>query len=415
MRKLLFLFLGFLSTTSASAQVAATLAQYEARFLSNNLQLLASQYNITAARAAVIQARIWDQPLLSGEINAVNPQDNRVFDAGRSGQKALAVQQLLYLGGKKKKEVEFARGNVALAELDYEQLLWQLRYEIRQRFYELYFNQQKVRILNRQLGSLDTLLTAYTTQNQKGNVALKDLVRLRSLELSFKNNLLDIQKDALAQEQTLQVLTGNEEQQIAEAAESYLTVQYGKTIPYTAAQLQEKALLQNPEYLIANTLVSNDELYLCWQQSLAVPDLTLGAAYDQRGGAFNNQVNLTFGIPVPLWNRNRGNIAAARARIGESSSLAQQKRLEIGARIAAALKTFRYQQAQLQQTLRSRADFETVYAGVLQNFQRGNLSLIEFTDFMESYNESTLFLAEIQKQFFLSGETLNYLTNEQVF
>ena len=415
MRSFLLFFCCLICGLTAGAQVASTLAQYEVRFQKSNLQLLASQYNISAARAAVIQARIWDQPLLSGEVNLINPQANRYFDAGRNGQKAFALQQLLYLGGKKKREIDFAKGNVALAELDYEQLLWELRFEIRQRFYELHFNQQKIQIINRQLGNLDTLLNSYSVQAQKGNVALKDVVRLQSLSLSFKNELLNIQKETLAQEEILRVLTGDEDEKLTAVSESYLQEQYSKIIPYTEVQLAQKALIQNPEYQIATTLVTNNELFLRWQQSLAVPDLTLGAAYDQRGGAFNNQVNLTFGIPVPLWNRNRGNIAAARARISESGTLAQQKQIEIQARIASAYKTFRYQQEQLQQTLRSRPDFEAVYAGVLQNFRRGNLSLIEFTDFMESYNESTLFLAETKKQFFLSGETLNHLTNEQVF
>ena len=63
--------------------------------------LLAEQYNIEASKAAVIQAKIWEQPFFSGEFNAINPQNNRVFDIGAKGQKALAIDQLIYLGGKR--------------------------------------------------------------------------------------------------------------------------------------------------------------------------------------------------------------------------------------------------------------------------------------------------------------------------
>lgn len=60
-------------------------------------------------------------------------------------------------------------------------------------------------------------------------------------------------------------------------------------------------------------------------------------------------------------------------------------------------------------------DFETVYEGVIQNFQKRNISLIEFTDFIESYNQSILYINEIKKQIVLSKETINYIANENIF
>ncbi|MDZ4667611.1 MAG: TolC family protein [bacterium] len=389
--------------------------QCENLFQKSNLSLLAQQYNVDASKAAVIQAKIWDRPYVSSELNLLNPPANKMFDVGSYGQKTLAIQQLIYLGGKKRKEVDFAKSNVGISELQFEQLLRNLRFELQQSFYQVYFNQKKANSLKSQLANLDSLINTYSVQAEKGNVPLKDVVRLQSLSLFFKNELLDIQKDIFVQQENLKILTNTSENINALVSEDSLNQKYLKPILQVEEQLQKKALQKNPEYLTALKIMESNDLMLKWQKSLATPDITVGANYDQRGGAFNNQVNLTFGIPLPLWNTNRGNIKMAAAQLGQTKMLKEQKVLEINSKVSTAYNTFIYQQNQYQQSVSIFQNFEKVYRGILQNFQKRNITMIEFTDFMESYNQSILFLNEIKKQVIINGENLNYLTNEKVF
>jgi cobalt-zinc-cadmium efflux system outer membrane protein len=184
---------------------------------------------------------------------------------------------------------------------------------------------------------------------------------------------------------------------------------------YLEAQLQEKALEKNPEYLTALKIIESNDLMLKWQKSLSIPDITLGANYDQRSGAFNNEVNLTFGIPLPFWNKNKGNIKIAEAELNQNKLLKQQKELEVKSKISTAYNNFLFQQKHYEQSISSFQNFEIVYQGILQNFQKRNVTMIEFTDFMESYNQSVLFINDIKNQVIISGETLNYLTNDNVF
>jgi len=414
MRYLLLLICAFWAEPNFS-QTALSLEQCENLFQKSNLSLLAQQYNVDASKAAVIQAKIWDRPYVSSELNLLNPPANKMFDVGSYGQKTLAIQQLIYLGGKKRKEVDFAKSNVGISELQFEQLLRNLRFELQQSFYQVYFNQKKANSLKSQLANLDSLINTYSVQAEKGNVPLKDVVRLQSLSLFFKNELLDIQKDIFVQQENLKILTNTSENINALVSEDSLNQKYLKPILQVEEQLQKKALQKNPEYLTALKIMESNDLMLKWQKSLATPDITVGANYDQRGGAFNNQVNLTFGIPLPLWNTNRGNIKMAAAQLGQTKMLKEQKVLEINSKVSTAYNTFIYQQNQYQQSVSIFQNFEKVYRGILQNFQKRNITMIEFTDFMESYNQSILFLNEIKKQVIINGENLNYLTNEKVF
>jgi hypothetical protein len=117
-----------------------TLADCAKQFEENNLQLLAQRYNIESSKALAIQAKIWENPVLKGELNMVNPKPNRYFDVCTAGQKAFEIDQLIYLGGKKKKESLWALKNVELAELEFSSLLANLKFQLCSSFYDLYFS-----------------------------------------------------------------------------------------------------------------------------------------------------------------------------------------------------------------------------------------------------------------------------------
>lgn len=414
MRRYLFVIFTIYSWAT-HAQSRLTLEQCEALFQKNNLSLLAEQYNITASEAATIQAAIWDLPVASGELNLINPSARKVVDIGTNGQKALAVQQLIYLGGKKKNEVEFAKSNVELAKIQYEQLVRNLRFELQKSFFEMYFNQKKLQIIRTQLTNLDSLVTAYAAQAQKGNVPLKDLVRLQSLSIAFKNDLLTIQQENYSQQESLKLLTNTSENIIAIANDQILDDKLTNGLRFTENDLNRLNFEQNPDYRFTTQLIENNELMLKWQKSLTKPDLTLGLSYDQRGGAFANQTNLTVGMPIPFWNRNKGNIKVAEAQLEQSKIVKEQKVFELKTKILLEMQNYNYQWQQYQEATNASKNFELVNNGVLRNFLNRNLSLIEFTDFMESYNQSLQFITQLKKQIIISGEQLNFLTNENIF
>lgn len=414
LKKLTFFLL--ITTQTAFSQQNLSLQQCEDRFVKNNLLLLAEQYNLDIAKANVIQAKIWDLPVVSGEINAINPPDRRVLDIGAKGQKALAVQQLLYLGKKKQNEVEFAKSTIGIAELQFEQLLKNLRFELHQSFYSIYFNQQKITNINKQVASVDTLVKSYAIQAQRGNWPLRDVVRLQSLSFELKNDVMIAQKEINDEQESLKILTSSQENISPIVEEQALSSYFNKNnLPVTEALLN-MALEKNPDYLSFQKIIESNELMIKWQKSLAKPDLTVGTSYDQRGGAFGNQVNFTFGIPLNLWNRNKGNIKIAEAELDKSKRLQDQKIVELRSQIANATQTWQQQRLQYAQITASGAEnLEVVYKGILQNFQKQNISLLEFTDFMESYNQSTLLLIEMRKQVILSGETINHIVNVNLF
>jgi len=406
----------FLYPALLSAQQRLTLAGCEELFLRNNLFLLASRYRIEASQAAVIQAHAWPNPYFTADLNAWNPDAKRAFDVGNAGQKEFAIEQLLFLGNKKKNEVELARANAQVAELEFSDLLRNLRFRLRESFYSVHFDLEKLGTTDRQIVQIDSLVQAYSAQAVRGNVSFKDLVRLQTLLLDLRNERMNIRESILDKQADLRVLL-NTEAEIIPLPDSADLLRYTSVTRINIDSLKNHALVSRPDLLAAAKNTEAGEWNLKWQRSLRVPDLTIGAAYDQRGGAFNNQLNLRAGIPLPLWNHNKGGIRMAQAQLKQLGAEQQQLGVEIRTGIA----------TQYAKWLESRSNFEAagaiynnygireVYNGMLGNFQSRNITILEFTDFMESYNRAILQYNDIYKTFIIDCEALSTLTNSNIF
>lgn len=397
-----------------SAQQQISLLECENAFQQNNLQLLAEQYSINMADADILQAKIWELPQMSGYINAYNPQDKRILDAGRA--KGFEVTQLIYMGGKKKNEIAFARSNKELAQLQFSQLLVELRTQLHTNYYNLYYEKLKLENTNKQLGYMNDLLKAYKVQSAKGNVSLKDEVRLQSIVIQLNNDKVNINKNLLEFEQNLKVLTGiteNIEPEISdEEAKQVLTAQpFGDD-----DELKRKAVENNADYLFILKLIDNSKLYAQWQKSLNVPDLNVGAEYDQASGTFNNEINLKVGIPIPLWKSNKGNVEKANYAIKQNQKNAEYQKLNLETKVQSAFQIWKTQYEQLSEIKATDlSNLDLVYDGMLKNFRNGNISLIEFTDFMESYRQTALQIYDMKNDLMESVIKLNQLVQTKIF
>ncbi|MBU4537013.1 MAG: TolC family protein [Weeksellaceae bacterium] len=401
-------------STLLSAQRQMSVADCETAFQKNNLHVLAAQYNIDMADADILQARIWELPQASLQFNAYNPEDQKVFDVKNA--KSAEISQLIYMGGKKKNEIAFAKSNKELAQLQFSQLLVKLKTQLRAQYYNLYYAQLKLESTQKQLAYMNDLLKAYKTQSVKGNVSLKDAVRLQSIVIQLSSDENTIQNDIIGLKQNLKVLTGTSDDFETEVSEEEAK-QILEAQPFADMDdLKRKALENNADYLYFLKLTENSKLYAQWQKSLNTPDLTLGAAWDQTGGTFKNEINLKVGIPLPLWKTNRGNIEKANFTISQNQKNAEYQKLNLETMVESSYQTWKNHYNQLSQIKTSDLDhLDQVYKGMLTNFRHGNVSLLEFTDFMESYRQTALQIYEMKKQIIFSAEQLNQLVQTKIY
>ncbi len=403
-----------LTSVFAYSQQRMTIEECEEAFRKNNLELLAQQYNINLADADIIQAKIWDLPEVTFQANAYNPEGKKFFDIGRS--KNATIQQLIYLGGKKKNEIEFAKSNKELAQLQFSQLLADLRSQMRETYYALYFEEKKLQSVDIQLRYMNDLLEAYRIQTQKGNTSLKDEVRLQSVVINLNNDKVTINNNILQQQQSMKVLTGINDTMLTGFADEEANKLMAMQPLMTVDEIKQKALDNNADYLFSLKTIDNNKTFLKWQKSLNVPDINVGGAWSQNGGTYNNEIDFTIGIPIPLWKKNKGNVVRAQVQIEQSQKTVEMKKQQLETQLDMAYQTWQNQYQQYF-TLKPQDmdNLEVVYQGILKNFRKGNVSLIEFTDFTDSYRQTILQLYEMKKQIMISAEEINHLTQSKIF
>lgn len=404
---------GFISLLLTGSQAIAqsdtlslNLQQTDRLFLEKNLQLLAGTLNVTSKKALEIQSRSYPNPQFSAELNLRDPDNDKWAHIGNSGEKAFAIEQLIVMGGKRKNEIELARQNTRQAELELAELLRHLKLQLRSSFYSIYFDELILKKYNAQLQVLDTIITSYDVQVAKGNISPKEAVRLKSVYLKLNNDKSELLQELQEQRKQIQLLlqTSSFVQPSADVAQWDEMTQL---LP--ADSLLSLALEHRPDWKLAELNADIAALNLKYQKSLAVPDLTLGANYDQRGGAFGNQVNMTAGIPLPLWNRNRGNIQSAHAGIRAADINLELQRSAIAAEVNQAWNDMNrsIQEYRKVRQLYS-SQFAEVFNGITDNFRKRNISILEFVDFFESYNESVAEVNRIRKQLVQSAEEVNF-------
>ena len=415
MRNYVLIFLLFASLMiHAQSDTSMTLKECEKIFLANNLNLLAAKFNIDESKAAVIQAKLWDNPSFQVGLNAYNPERKKFFDVGLNGEKAFSIQQLIILGGKRQKEVEMAKTNSQIAELEFTDLLRNLRIQLRQSYFETYYDNLSFQAVSSQMNNLDSLITSYKKQVDKGNISPKDLVRLQSLYLNFKQQKSDLYNNVIDNQNDLELLAGKKNI-FPKPSEVELGVYIKKELP-SIDSLQNTALEKRSDYLVTGKQVEASNWNLKLQKSQVVPDLNVGVGWDQRGSSFLNAATLSVGLPLPFWNRNQGNIkmASAQLKVANTNKLYQGEKVK--SEVALSYKKWKdaYENFELLTPLAIQ-NFKQVEEGVLINFKHGNMSLIEFTDFMESYNQTLMQYYKFSRTLVDSCEQLNFTTNSTIF
>jgi cobalt-zinc-cadmium efflux system outer membrane protein len=402
--------------SAANAQAPAdtlnlTIKQAEDLFVKNNLQLIIQRYNIDNASAQIITARLFPNPDFSfangihatGVPNAYNEQ-------------SFSVSQLFTTAGKRNKSIQLAKISVDQARFQFFDLLRTLKYTLRNDFYTIYFQEQSAKVYNQEINSLAKTLTVFKEQYTKGNVAEKEVLRIQSqlYTLQAEYNNLQVGIDTVQSE--LKILTKVNPASVIEPVVNYDLD--GKDIvsgmPYQ--RLLDSAYINRYDLRLAKVTVDYNNANLAVQKATAVPDISLSLNYDKLGSYGDNFISAGIGFSLPFFNRNQGGIKQARIAIDQSKIQLQNQQTQIESDLATNYKgALRLEKLYNSFDPHFKDDFNHLIQEVFKNYEKRNISLLEFLDFYDSYKTNTLQLNTLQLNRITSLEQLNFITGTPFF
>ena len=180
-RAILFFFIGIM-TGILQAQTL-TLKDAGQLFLKQNLSLIAARYDMDIAQAQVLQARLFENPVISLEQNVYNRLNGKYFDMGKDGESGVEIEQVISIAGQRSNRIRLEKVNKEMAGYQFQEIMRTLHSELNERFVETYF---LMAVYEKEITSLERLLAEMKLQQQKGNISLMEASRLEAMLLSLK-------------------------------------------------------------------------------------------------------------------------------------------------------------------------------------------------------------------------------------
>lgn len=393
-----------------------TLPEAERMFLDSNLQLLAQRYNIDAQQALVVQARLYPNPNFSVGHTLYSAQLRQFFPTGPNDETTFQLQQEILLAGKRNKAVRLAQANVELSQNQFFDLMRTLKYTLRTDFFQIYYQLQSTRVYDAEIKALTQIVNAFAREEGKGYISEKEVIRIRAQLYSFQAEYSDLINQINNTESELRlILQVKPNYFVAPAVD---TAAVGKLDPdqYALSTLIDSAYHNRTDLQIAKTNTKINQLNYNYQKALAVPDLSLSLGYDEAGSFLFGYYGIGASIDLPFFNRNQGNIKNAKSLISNTEATQHYAQVTVDENVATSLqKAFAQQRLYRSIDPKFSADFERLTGEVIKNYEKRNISILDFLDFYDSYKQNAVQLNTILFNRVSAFEDINFYTGTNFF
>ena len=411
MKRLLIIGLAFTVCDALYAEEdmpGLSLREAEKCFLEHNVQLTAQRYNVDRAQAQVVQARLFDNPVISLEQNVYNRLNGKYFDVGKEGEAAIEIEQEIPIARQRSKRIKLEEINREAAGYRFEEVLRTLRSELYRSFVDTYYQSRSVRVYDREITSVGKLLQAVREQEGKGNMSRMEVSRLELFLLSLRKERQEAEQQLVEMRGRLNLLLGAPAGQDRELVLDESILEKADLSAVSFADLSTM-LDSRPDVRAAEANVK-------LQRAMAAPEFSVRGMYDRARNFINDYFAIGVTCSVPIFNRNQGEIKSAKLELlqqGKEEEYAVDKaEMELYLachQLQKAVELYRAFDGRVEQ------DFEQLMEGVNENFYERNINMLEFIDYYQSYKEACLQCYALRRDVFGAMENLNTVVGRTIF
>lgn len=341
-----------------------------------NATLSAARRELQAVAGSILQAGLRPNPRVEAIIEDPRPE-NRLA--------AIYVNQLLELGGKRPARITAAerRRDVATAELN--AMRAEIRAAVLVAFFDVLVAQERLLLTQ---GLVELSQRATTTASKRvtaGKVSPVEETKARVAEASVRVERSQAATSLKMARKRLTAIWGNAAPRF-ERAEGQV-----EALPALPAQKDLTARLANaPGLARAQLEVNHRQALVEVERSLRIPDVTLSLGGRRNAGL--NQALFGVSMPIPIFNRNQGNILEALRRTDKARDELSGTEIRLHNEVAQALERLNVARQEieiLQQEILPGA--QSAYDAASKGFIMGKFSFLEVLD-----AQRTLFQAKSQ-------------------
>jgi cobalt-zinc-cadmium efflux system outer membrane protein len=184
------------------------------------------------------------------------------------------------------------------------------------------------------------------------------------------------------------------------------------TGPLNLQALLERARANNPELTRAEAEIDRARAQLNLQVSQAKPDWAVTFGYKRTMG-YNTLLG-GFIVPLPILNRNQGNIIQSEAEVESSQGAKQVALTSVESSVLAALATVRQRHAMIQDLQKGMVQRAEEFWRISEAaYQEGGVDILRLIDAQRVKNEARLLLTNTEMEYRISMAELESAVGEE--
>jgi cobalt-zinc-cadmium efflux system outer membrane protein len=332
---------GRAQSPAAEQKTTITLEELQQMALQSNPTFAQSAANIQAAEGRKKQSGLYPNPTLGYQGEQIRG------GSFRGGEQGFFVQQDIVLGGKLGLNRKIFDQELKQAETEAEEQKLRVVTNVRMSYIQALAAQQTLE-LRQNLSKLAN--DAVETSHQLANVGQADAPDVLTSEVEAQQAQLAVTMAEQNQQRVwkaLAAVVGNLRLPLMK-----LEGKLEDTPPVNTDELVEKIVNESPAVRIAELGVKRAEAALVREKREPIPDLQLRGGMEQNrellsaasGKAVGLQGFADVGVRIPIFNRNQGNIATAKADAERAKREVERVRLLLRERAASVVQTYTFSQ-----------------------------------------------------------------------
>ena len=324
----------------AAERKTITLEELQQMALQNNPTFAQAAANIQAAEGRKKQSGLYPNPTVGYQGEQIRG------GAFHGGEEGFFVQQDIVLGGKLGLNRKIFDQELKQAEAEADEQKLRVVANVRMSYIEALAAQQTLE-LRRNLSKLAE--DAVETSHQLANVGQADAPDVLESEVEAQQAQLAVTMAEQNQHRVwkaLAAVVGNPRLPLMQVEGKLEDIP-----PVNADEVVEKIVNESPAVRIAELGVKRAEAALARAKREPIPDLQLRAGMQQNGELLSDgrsvglQGFADVGVRIPIFNRNQGNIATARADAERARREVERVKLVLRERSASVVQNYTFSQA----------------------------------------------------------------------
>ena len=394
-----------------------TIEQAVQEALQNNPILLAERLGVPVAETAVITARLRPNPVLSASSDHLDWLGTGYSAANGAGpvETALRIDFPFERGHKREYRVDTAGYVRKIAEARVADSVRRLRLDVTLASIDVIAAKARLELANDNLKSLEGIVQLNETRLKGGAIPPIELTRSRVAMLQFRSNVKTAELALSTSRIRLQTLLGRPAAQTVDVSDPLQVSIPAVTPPLD--QIQARAGTARPDLQAARLDQARSQSELRLQLAQGKVDYSAGAEYRRQQGinGTGNSVGFFFSAPLPVFNRNQGEIARVTSEEVQIGKQIEALQSQVSGEVSGAYREYETARQLI-------ADIERDLLGLSQQardttsyvYQAGAGSLLEVLDAQRAFNETMSTYYDAQADYRRAVSRLASVVGEEV-